>query len=77
MVVALKLCLVHLNIRIEPQVFNSFVIKRLIYLKVPPGALFQSILFVFSMLRFQNNHCGEFYNIYIDPKAPPGGPFLQ
>ncbi len=35
------------------QTINSFVIRRLFLPKVPPGALFRFILFVFNVLRFE------------------------
>jgi len=60
---------------VGPQTIDSFVIKRLFPPKVPPGALFRVILFVFNVLSFHFLLCGDIDNKFIVTKCPPGGVF--
>jgi len=59
------LCLVDFDLQVGSQIFNLFIIKRLYFLKVPPGALSQVMLFGFKGLKFQFAHCRGINNIII------------
>jgi hypothetical protein len=83
-----EIVFVRLELHVGSQIVNSFVINKLKFIKVPPGALLGPNLFVFNVLKFKNWPLLLFYNIfivkqpsinniYIVPKRPPRGVFRK